>query len=93
MNDTKIIETLEYIKTFEEQSYGANKIALDKAIEAIKFNSRARVLLDACAKLFNKQNESFYVLNLLEETVYYDECDCDGNCLWEDIVYLLECGE
>ena len=87
------IETLEYIKTFDEQSYGAHRIALDKAIEAIKFNSRARELLNACAELFNKQNESFYVLNLLEETVYYDECECDGNCLWEDIVSLLECGE
>ena len=65
----------------------------ERCIQALKFNSRARVLLDACAKLFNKQNEAFYVLNLLEETVYYDECDCDGNYLWEDIVYLLECGE
>lgn len=93
MDDIKVIETLEYIKTFDEQSYGAHRIAVDKAIEAIKFNSRARELLKACAELLNKQNESFYVLNLLEETVYYDGCECDGGCLLEDIKYLFECGE
>jgi len=25
------------------------------------------------------------VLDLLSETVFYDDADCDGNCLLEDI--------
>jgi hypothetical protein len=33
----------------------------------------------------NKQHGNYYVLNLLAETVYYDEAECDGNCLMEDI--------
>lgn len=47
---------------------------------------RAEVLLKACYDLLQKQNHSQRgVLNLLEETVYYDEADCDGYCLMEDI--------
>ena len=46
-------------------------------------------MLKACRELLNKQNESCYVLNLLSETVYYDDADCDGNCLLEDIENLL----
>lgn len=64
-----------------------------RCIQALKFNSRARELLEACTKLLNKQNESSYVLNLLDELVYYDDCECDGSCLLEDIANLLECGE
>jgi hypothetical protein len=52
---------------------------------------RSITLLKACRELLNKQNESIYVLNLLEETVYYDDTDCDGSCLLEDIEdYLIE---
>lgn len=52
---------------------------------------RSITLLKACRELLNKQNESVYVLNLLEETVYYDDTDCDGSCLLEDIEdYLIE---
>lgn len=39
---------------------------------------RKVTLLKACVSLLNKQNESPYVLNLLEETVYYDDADYDG---------------
>ena len=65
----------------------------ERCIQAMKFNARAETLLNACVKLLNKQNESGYVLNILEQIVYYDECDCDGNCLLEDIENLLEYGE
>ena len=52
---------------------------------------RSITLLKACRELLNKQNESVYVLNLLEETVYYDDTDGDGSCLLEDIEdYLIE---
>lgn len=90
MDSYRVIELLEHIKTFDEHNSGADKIALDKAIEAIKFNLRAEELLKACTQLFNKQLESLFVLNMLEELIYYDECECDGFCLLEDIEYLLE---
>nr|DAM04355.1 MAG TPA: hypothetical protein [Caudoviricetes sp.] len=53
--------------------------------------NRAIVLLKACYELLNKQKNSFYVLNLLTETVFYDDADCDGYCLSDDIEdYLME---
>lgn len=51
---------------------------------------RSVVLLRACLDLLNKQKESYYVLNLLEQTVYYDGTDCDGYCLSEDIELYLD---
>lgn len=51
---------------------------------------RKTELLIAVYKLLNKQNNSSYVLNMLEETIHYDDADCDGNCLMNDIQYCLE---
>ena len=53
---------------------------------------RAKVYLKATSDLLQKQNESHYVLNLLETTVFYDEADCDGYCLKDDIDSFLEMG-
>ncbi|WP_291566728.1 MULTISPECIES: hypothetical protein [unclassified Clostridium] len=46
---------------------------------------RKITLLRACRDLLKKQENSSYVLNLLEETVFYDAADCDGYCLLDDI--------
>lgn len=46
---------------------------------------RKVTLLKACRELLKKQENSGYVLDLLSETVFYDEAECDGNCLLEDI--------
>ena len=46
---------------------------------------RKVTLLKACMNLLQKQENSHYVLDLLSETVHYDEADCDGYCLLEDI--------
>ena len=51
---------------------------------------RKIILLKAAYDLLKRQDESHYVLNLLEETTYYDGADCDGNCLMEDIAFELE---
>lgn len=52
---------------------------------------RSITLLKAAYHLLNKQKESFYVLNLLCETAFYDGADCDGYCLMDDIKdYLME---
>ena len=52
--------------------------------------SRAKTLLKATGKLLKKQKDSYYVLNLLAETVYYDEAECDGACLLDDIKYWFD---
>lgn len=46
---------------------------------------RKEVLLRAAYELLNKQKEANYVLEILCETVHYDEADCDGYCLMDDI--------
>lgn len=51
---------------------------------------RAEVLLKVVYILLNKQAESHYVLNLLEETVFYDDAICDGSCLKDDIEYWFD---
>lgn len=51
---------------------------------------RAVVLLKAVKELLSKQYKSHYVLNMLAETVYYDDAECDGSCLIDDIGYLLD---
>lgn len=52
--------------------------------------NRARTLLKAAGTLLKKQEDSNYVLNPLAETVYYDEAECDGSCLLDDIRYWFD---
>ena len=91
MNDKEMIEYLKNwnkdlaIMDDEEEGIAVH----ERCIKALETNERAITLLKACKELLNKQNESSYVLNMLETTVYYDEADCDGNCLLEDIDALL----
>ena len=47
--------------------------------------NRAIELLEATKNLLEKQENSDYVLNMLEEIVFYDGTECDGSCLLEDI--------
>lgn len=47
-------------------------------------------LLRAAHALLHKQYHAGIVLNLLEETVFYDEAECDGNCLLNDIEYYFD---
>lgn len=51
---------------------------------------RKLVLLKACLDLLQKQEDTIFVLNILEETVQYDGADCDGYCLMEDIKTELD---
>lgn len=56
--------------------------------------SRARTLLKATHELLETAKKSPYVLDALNIVVNYDEADCDGNCLKEDIEnYFDEYGE
>ena len=51
---------------------------------------RLEELLVAAYRLLRKQEDSPYVLNLLTETVFYDDAECDGLCLMVDIETALE---
>ena len=60
--------------------------------EWLKELSRARTLLKATHELLESAKKSPYVLDTLRIVVHYDEADCDGNCLKEDIEnYLNSC--
>lgn len=50
---------------------------------------RAILLLRKVVELFDKQDETIYVLNILEQMVTYDRVECDGYCLKDDIEFLL----
>jgi hypothetical protein len=51
---------------------------------------RKVTLLKACRDLLQKQKDFHYVLDLLSESVFYDETECDGECLLNDIEAELE---
>lgn len=53
---------------------------------------RKTVLLKACRDMLQKCNDSGYSLSPFETTVFYDEADCDGYCLLDDIIAELEQG-
>ena len=89
MEDWKALQTLDYMKRFDNCSYGTTLLAINRSIDALYFEMRARELFMAVIELLSKQKESDVVLNMLTETVYYDEAECDGYCLMEDICNLL----
>lgn len=51
---------------------------------------RAVMLLGAVAELLQRQKDSKTVINILEETTTYDEAECDGFALLQDITDLTE---
>ncbi len=89
MDELKTLQVLEYMKRYDDCSYGQPLLAINRSIDALYFEMRARELFNAVIDLLVKQRESDVVLNLLEETVYYDDAECDGYCLMEDICHLL----
>lgn len=56
-----------------------------KITDTEKRLERAETLLRATYELLNKQKETIYVLNILEQVVFYDGVECEGSCLMEDI--------
>lgn len=61
-----------------------------KATAEPKPDKRHITLLKATVELLTKQQNSGVVLDLLTETVEYDETDCDGYCLLQDIKDYLK---
>ncbi len=81
------IELRQKLGIDSDTGYINNHVSYVKWFEELQ---RARTLLKAAYELLEKQNDSGYVLNLLGETVFYDEAECSGGCLMEDSSYLLE---
>lgn len=50
---------------------------------------RKDILLRAAYDLLKQAKEAPYVLEATNIVVYYDDADCDGNCLMEDIACEL----
>jgi hypothetical protein len=51
---------------------------------------RNNVLLRAAYDLLKKCRDSHYVLSAMSATVFYDDAECDGLCLLEDIADELD---
>lgn len=54
---------------------------------------RKEELLKATYKLLKKCYESHYISNVMAETVFYDNAECDGYCLMNDIAIELNLEE
>jgi hypothetical protein len=50
---------------------------------------RRAILLRAAYDMLKKQADSRYVISPFETTVFYDDAECDGHCLMEDIAVEL----
>ena len=83
----------EYTDTaFEQHALNCKKCAEDhrKLARWLKELKYAKVLLKATHDLLHKCDDSYYVLNILEQTTVYDGVECDGYCLMEDIEAFME---
>lgn len=50
---------------------------------------RMKILLKAAYDILKQQDQSHYVLNMLETTAHWDDTECDGYCLMEEIAEIL----
>jgi len=50
---------------------------------------RAKILLKATLDILKKCDETPYVVSVFEATAIWDEAECDGYCLKEEIGELL----
>jgi len=83
----------EYIDTaFEQHALNCKKCAEDhrQLAEWLNELKYSKVLLKATYDLLHKCDDSYYVLNVLEQTTVYDGVECDGYCLMEDIEAFME---
>jgi hypothetical protein len=46
---------------------------------------RKTILLKACLELLERQDNCHMTLDILTETIFYDDTLCDGYCLMTDI--------
>jgi hypothetical protein len=58
--------------------------------ETLSKQDRKEVLLKAAYDLLKECDKGIYVKNALETVVFYDDAECDGFCLMEDIAAELD---
>jgi hypothetical protein len=51
--------------------------------------TRKDILLRAAFDMLRKCEDSHYVISPSETTVFYDDAECDGSCLADDIASVL----
>lgn len=56
-------------------------------------NDRKTVLLRAAYDLLKRNEQSEFVQSAMETLAFYDDADCDGFCLMEDIRFELRLEE
>lgn len=83
VDNTLISFTLDLIEKAYRDGYIAGAKELDKE------NKRAKTLLKATYDLLKKCDDSYHVKDVLGEKVMYDNAECDGICLMEDIESFL----
>lgn len=54
---------------------------------------RKKILLKAVVDILEKLDDSTYVLSFFEQIAFYDDAECDGSCLLEDIKIELDMDE
>ena len=54
-----------------------------------KQQDRAKILLKATLDILNKCDEGVSVKNVMEVTAFWDDANCDGECLKDDISDLM----
>ncbi len=88
MTIDKAIAILDCVAAGTLDNYSYTEFDVADAIDFMQTSlNRSKTLLKATYDLLYKQDESPYVLNLLTETAIWDEAECDGYCLMDDINY------
>lgn len=90
MRDAKPMPQLgDHIHTVNAGTEWEGVLSLSDIRQMIEGLERKDTLLRACLSLLEKQDDSNFTLDLLSETVRYDDADCDGYCLMDDIRAVL----
>jgi hypothetical protein len=88
MNTEMILKLAESVDDECGQENGPGSEWLTMFAEKLSENRKV-VLLRATYDLLKKCEESPYVLNAIETTVFYDDAECDGMCLANEIANEL----
>lgn len=76
-----------------EEAKLENPFGYDDIDWMISHIERSKTLLNATYRLLKKCEESPFVVNVMSEEVDYDDAECDGYCLMEDIAGFLDIDE
>jgi hypothetical protein len=92
--EEKIINGILQCRTHPKEEFKPKSLeSLTNEILRLRENAlshnRKEVLLRAAYDLLKECDKGIYVKNALETEVFYDNTECDGSCLMEDIAIEL----